>query len=126
LIELLLVLFTIGLLAAIAIPSFLGQSPKAQDADAKAAVRTAQTAIEAYRTDHIDYCASTAALIAIEATLSAASGLAIPTCGANSYQVRVTSKAAAATVYVVSYASGSTTRTCDTPGRNGCRADGTW
>ena len=52
LVELLVVMLILGLLAAIAIPSFFNQRDKAKDADAKAAVRTAQTAIETYATDH--------------------------------------------------------------------------
>ena len=48
LIELLVVILIIGILAAIAIPSFLGQRAKAQDSDAKAGVRTAQTAMETF------------------------------------------------------------------------------
>ena len=52
LIELLVVMLILGVLAAIAIPSFINQREKAQDADAKSAARTAQTAIETYATDN--------------------------------------------------------------------------
>ena len=52
LIELLVVMLILGILAAIAIPSFINQREKAQDADAKAAARTAQTSIETYATDN--------------------------------------------------------------------------
>ena len=44
LVELLVVMLIIGLLAAIAIPAFFNQRNKANDASAKEAVRTAQTA----------------------------------------------------------------------------------
>ena len=52
LIELLVVILIIGILAAIAIPSFLNQKTKATDASAKELARTAQTAAETYSTDH--------------------------------------------------------------------------
>lgn len=54
LIELLVVILIIGILAAIAIPVFLGQKSKANDATAKAMVRTAAEAAETYATDHTD------------------------------------------------------------------------
>ena len=46
LIELLVVIIIIAILAAIAIPTFLGQRQKAQDASAKSLVRNAITVIE--------------------------------------------------------------------------------
>jgi type IV pilus assembly protein PilA len=52
LIELLVVILIIGILAAIAIPAFLNQKSKANDAAAKSQVRTGETAAETYSTDH--------------------------------------------------------------------------
>lgn len=52
LIELLVVILIIGILAAIAIPSFLSQRGKATDASAKEMVRTGAQAAETYSTDH--------------------------------------------------------------------------
>src|SRR5688500_14606590 len=61
LIELLVVVIIIGLLAAIAIPAFLGQRDKANDASAKSLVRNAQTAVEAAYADTQDYATVTVA-----------------------------------------------------------------
>jgi type IV pilus assembly protein PilA len=52
LIELLVVILIIGILAAIAIPSFLSQKNKAYDAGAKELARTAYTTMETFATDH--------------------------------------------------------------------------
>jgi type IV pilus assembly protein PilA len=55
LIELLMVIIIIAILAAIAIPTFLGQRGKAQDAAARSLVRNAMTAIEAGYVDRQDF-----------------------------------------------------------------------
>jgi type IV pilus assembly protein PilA len=76
LIELLVVILIIGILAAIAIPSFLNQKNKGVDASAKELARTAQTAAETYATDHNGSYAgiSPAALQGVESTIQIAAG----------------------------------------------------
>jgi Tfp pilus assembly protein PilE len=130
-IELLVVILIIALLAEIAIPSFIEQSPKAYDAGAKAAVRTAATAVETYRVDHGTYCgARVSDLVIIEATLADARDLTVKTCSGGddgAYSVSVTSRSDIGTIYTISLSSGSlVSRTCNTPSRGACPANGSW
>src|ERR671922_417476 len=72
LIELLVVILIIGILAAIAIPSFLNQRQKGTDAEAKSQVTTASQAMETCATDNNgDYSnCDKSAILVIEPTLS--------------------------------------------------------
>ena len=140
LVELLVVMLILGLLAAIAIPSFFNQRDKARDADAKADARTAQTAMETYATDNQGaYTGATVArLQAIETTLNDAT-LAVDVAGtavdldgtgagaavATDYIVRATSDTG--NVFTIARAaSGETGLVCTVAGDAGCPTNGTW
>jgi len=125
LVELLVVILIIGILAAIAIPSFLSQREKAQDAEAKSAVKTAATAMETYFTDQSPQTyvgANPAALQAIEETLNDAA-VTVPVAAGNNYSVRVESDTGN-TFDIVRATNGSTTRPCS--GDGGCGTDNVW
>ena len=67
LIELLVVVLIIGILAAIAIPSFLGQQDKAKDSAAKSMSRNAISAAKSYNTEKLGtYVGLTQALLQAE------------------------------------------------------------
>jgi type IV pilus assembly protein PilA len=76
LIELLLVILIVGILAAIAIPSFLNKKSKATDAAAKELTHTAQVTAETYETDNDGNCSGLTLTIMThyEATIQTAAG----------------------------------------------------
>jgi type IV pilus assembly protein PilA len=125
LVELLVVMLILGILAAIAIPSFFNQRDKARDAEAKTAAKTAQTAIETYATENNgSYAlASPAKLVDIEETLSGAP-LAV-TSTANTYRVTVTSDTTT-DFSVARLAGGGFELRCNRPDEGGCPTDGNW
>lgn len=126
LIELLVVILIIGVLGAIAIPSFLSQRTKAEDASAKAGALSAQTAMETYATDNSgSYAGADAAgLIAIEPSLNNVT-LAVNSATATAFAVQATSSSG--NVFIVSRAAdGTVTRTCTTTGNGGCPSSGNW
>jgi type IV pilus assembly protein PilA len=127
LIELLVVILIIGILAAIALPAFLGQREKAQDTEAKTAARTAATAMKAYYTEQKKYDGATKAeLEKIEPSLASGAGstLTVPTASGNNFKVEATSDTGHK--FSVSDTAGVTTRDCSPQGEGGCRSDGKW
>jgi len=52
LIELMVVIVIIAILAAVALPNFMGATEKARESAVRSAVKTIQTAIEMYATEH--------------------------------------------------------------------------
>src|SRR4051794_4358435 len=143
LVELLVVMLIIGLLAAIAIPAFFNQRNKANDASAKEAVRTVQTALETYSTDNSGaYTGATSAATGA-GSLKLIEGAVPPACtgspvsnapcistltvGANPYTATVTAKTTLNTYSIQRAADGTITYPCTVSGtdRGGCPGTGT-
>ncbi len=117
LIELLVVILIIGILAAIAIPSFIGQKNKATDASAKELARTGQTTAETIATDNSGSYASVTPTVLnqYEPTIptSAAGGnawISSATGTATGYTIVATS--VNGDTYTITNAAGTITRTC--------------
>ena len=140
LIELLVVMLILGILAAIAIPAFFSQREKANDAQSKAMVRSAQTAIEAYATDNSGSYAGAEGsdLKAAEETILLEGegdasdpnlvAVTVPEGGAT-YTVTVDSPASGNEFSISREAGGVVTYTCGPAtedGNAGCPADESW
>jgi prepilin-type N-terminal cleavage/methylation domain-containing protein len=120
LVELLVVVFIVGLLAALGISSFLSQRSKAQDAEAKQVVRTAAHALQVFHMDHDTYDARVADLVEIESSLRSARNLVVNGT-VNTYDVAVDSASGRNTYTLARDADGRVLRGCTMPGNGGCR-----
>jgi type IV pilus assembly protein PilA len=129
LIELLVVILIIGILAAIALPAFLGQRQKGQDAAAKSNVRNLASHMESCFTQFEDYtpCVATQNDIANSGVpLSAADGDAFVTISDQSttgYTLSAVSKANHTFTYEKD---GATVNKSCTPEDEGACNDGKW
>ena len=122
LIELLVVILIIGILAAIALPTFLGQRAKAQDSSAKSDARNAVSQMESCFTDEQTY---------VGCTTGAGNGAVVATSPAASTTVfKVTATSVSNNTFSIERnADGTYTRACTVAGGKtgaGCPTSLTW
>jgi type IV pilus assembly protein PilA len=129
LMELLTVLLIIGVLAAIAIPSFIGQTARANDAAAKTQIGTLQTAMKEFAADNDgSYKGATLAkLEAVEPTLKdETTAVAKEVAGATATNFEIESEAVGSNdVYKLTSGNGEVTRSCTPVDAGGCTG-GSW
>ena len=136
LIELLVVILIIGILAAIALPAFLGQQAKGQDAEAKSNARNVVSAVQSCFAETQSYVAcDTGAELSTNGAKPGVTVVAVaPAAGevqvdegtpANGYSVIAKSNSTT-TFTIATAADGTQTRTCSAASTGGCKAGGVW
>ena len=130
LIELLVVILIIGILAAIALPAFLGQRQKGQDSEAKSNARNIVSHVESCYTQEQDYqnCTNSAQDLQDSGIpLGTAGGeVDVTSTAADSYEVVGYSQSG--NEFTITKAAGNFVKpyTCTQNGKAGCGSGGTW
>jgi type IV pilus assembly protein PilA len=126
LIELLVVILIIGVLAAIALPAFLGQREKGQDSSAKSAARNLVSGIESFYATNKTYVgAEDDSDVKDIGVFGTGDGEAsIEASGSNSYVIL--GHSASGNEFLITKVGGNVTRTCTTTDEGACPSDGKW
>ena len=126
LIELLVVILIIGILAAIALPAFLGQREKGQDSSAKSAARNLVSSIESFYATNKTYVgAASDQDVQKSGVLGTGDGEAdIANATATGY--RIVGKSASGNLFTITKSGSTVTRDCTTTNKGGCPSSGSW
>jgi len=127
LIEVLVVILVIGILAAIALPLFIGQRSKGQDADAKSNARNIVSSLEAYYANERKYtdAEKSQELTKSGIPLGTGKGKVDLTVNSDTYTV-VAHSQSDAKFTIAKDSDGKLSRSCDKTGEGGCPSSGKW
>jgi type IV pilus assembly protein PilA len=130
LIELLVVILIIGILAAIALPAFLGQRARAQDASAKSNARNMVSEMKACYSTEQDYgpCVTQSTAANTGLPVGTGEGTVSVSGTGDTFTAVATSRSTGNTTFSVTQpaAQGQLTYTCSAPGSGACPTDRNW
>jgi type IV pilus assembly protein PilA len=128
LIELLVVILIIGILAAIALPVFLSQRTKSQDASAKSNVRNMLSSLESCYASDESYASCDTSQDVVKSGIPTGTGsgeVNLVTLASDNYEI-VGQSASGNNFTITKPGSGPVERTCTTTGNGACPSSGDW
>jgi type IV pilus assembly protein PilA len=127
LIEVLVVILIIGVLAAIALPLFIGERSKGQDADAKSNARNLVSSLESYYATERKYKGADSSQEITRSGIEIGNGKGQAQLSLDDYTYTIIAHSQSGTKFTIEKDSnGKLSRTCDNDGEGGCPSDGKW
>ena len=126
LIELLVVILIIGILAAIALPAFLGQREKGQDADAKSAARNMVSAVESFYATNQTYANANADNDIKQSGLWGTGNGQASVTASTATGYTIVGNSASGNKFTITKSGATITRKCTTTSTGACPSTGNW
>jgi type IV pilus assembly protein PilA len=126
LIELLVVILIIGILAAIALPAFLGQRSKGQDADAKSAARNMVSAVESFYATNQTYIGSDTSTDVTQSGVNGTGAGKASVDAASATGYTIVGHSASNNLFTIAKSGATVNRKCTTTDTGACPSTGNW
>jgi type IV pilus assembly protein PilA len=127
LIEVLVVVLVIGILAAIALPAFLGERSKGQDAEAKSNARNLVSSLESYYATERRYTGAQSSQEITRSGIQIGTGMGKTELTLDDDTFKIVAHSRSDTKFTIEKdEDGVLTRSCDNDGQGGCPSGGEW
>jgi len=126
LIEILVVILIIGVLAAIALPAFLGHRSKGQDSSAKSAARNLVSAIESFYATNKTYVGASSDDDVTKSGVFGTSNGEADITNATATGYTIVGMSASGNRFTIAKAGSTVTRSCSTKNSGACPSTGNW